>query len=470
MPKPLPSKLYAQASVTSSGGLSLFDVKPGSIKSSNAEAFHASAQRRAAAVRKLRAAGFEVLQVAPASLAIAGPPRLYETYFRTGLFTEERAVMAMLNQPDTRTFIEADNHPMPSLISTGSSPVASLVAGVAIAQPPEYFELPYAPTRAYWHLRVPGDVSLGLNADRVHRKGITGRGVKVVMVDTGWYRHPYFVARGYNCGPVVLGPGASLPDADEVGHGTAESANIFAIAPDVSFQLVKAGVDAVGAFNAAVALRPHIISCSWGYSIETGPLSAYQNVLAAAIATAVAQGIIVVFSAGNGHWGFPGQHPDVLAAGGVYLDEKGQLQASNYASGFKSRIYPNRTVPDVCGLVGMLPRAAYIMLPVQPKDEIDTELAGGTFPDADETTATDGWAAISGTSAAAPQLAGVCALLKQKRKTLLPAQARELLKSTAIDVRAGQASASTGGNAAGPGPDPATGAGLADAFAAFGKL
>ena len=394
MPKQLPSRIYAQASVTSSGGLSLFAVKPNTIKSGNATEFHATARQRAQAARRLRAAGFEVLQVAPASIAIAGPPKLYETYFKTGLFTEERPVMAMLNEPDTRTFIEADNHPMPGLISTENSPVASLIEGVAIAEPPEYFELPFAPPKAYWHLRVPGDVSLGLNADRVHRRGITGKGIKVIMVDTGWYQHPYFTERGYNCGPVVLGPGASLPDNDEVGHGTAESANVFAAAPDVQFQMVKSGVDPAGAFNAAVALKPHIISCSWGYSIENGPLSAYQNVLAAAIATAVAQGIVVVFSAGNGHWGFPGQHPDVLSAGGVYLDEKGQLQASNYASGFKSNIYPNRTVPDVCGLVGMLPRAAYIMLPVQPQDEIDTDLAGGTFPNADETSASDGLSLI----------------------------------------------------------------------------
>ena len=45
--------------------------------------------------------------------------------------------------------------------------------------------------------------------------------------------------------------------------------------------------------------------------MRNGPLSAADNALAAAIALAVARGIIVVFSAGNGHFGFPGQHPDV---------------------------------------------------------------------------------------------------------------------------------------------------------------
>ena len=70
----------------------------------------------------------------------------------------------------------------------------------------------------------------------------------------------------------------------------------------------------------AVALAPHIISSSWGSNVAAGPLSAADQALAASIAVAVAQGISVVFSAGNGDFGFPGQHPDVIAAGGVYLD------------------------------------------------------------------------------------------------------------------------------------------------------
>ena len=45
--------------------------------------------------------------------------------------------------------------------------------------------------------------------------------------------------------------------------------------------------------------------------------------LAAASRARSQQGIIVIFAAGNGHWGFPGQHPDVISAGGVYLDADG---------------------------------------------------------------------------------------------------------------------------------------------------
>jgi hypothetical protein len=66
----------------------------------------------------------------------------------------------------------------------------------------------------------------------------------------------------------------------------------------------------------------------------------------------------------------------VLAVGGVHARENlvGNdffLEASNYASSFDSLIYPGRHVPDFCGLVGMKPLAAYIMLPVPPGSSID---------------------------------------------------------------------------------------------------
>ncbi|MDA8233193.1 MAG: S8 family serine peptidase, partial [Clostridia bacterium] len=303
------------------------------------------------------------------------------------------------------------------------------------------------------------------------RGGVTGKDIKVAMVDTGWYKHPFFVERGYRVSPVVLGPSASNPLKDESGHGTGESANIFAVAPDVTLLPVKMSfVNSKGAFDAAVALKPHIITCSWGSS-TAGPLTAADQALAASIAAAVAAGIVVIFSAGNGHAGFPGQHPDVISAGGTYIDADGNLQASNYSSGFASPIYPGRNVPDVCGLVGMRPKAAYIMLPVEPGDQIDVGNAGGTHPNGDETANNDGWAAFSGTSAAAPQLAGVAALMKQASPTITPAKIKEIMKKTARDVTTGNASpiptaGITVGHPAAVGPDLATGHGLADAHKA----
>jgi subtilisin family serine protease len=228
-------------------------------------------------------------------------------------------------------------------------------------------------------------------------------------------------------------------------------------------------VNSLGAFNAAVAMNPNIISCSWGSDKRIpNQLSANDLMLGAAISNAVSRGIVVVVSAGNGQHGFPGQHPDVISAGGAFMNPNGSTRASDYASGFISVNYPNRRCPDVCGLVGMKPKAAYIMLPIEPNDEIDNIFASGagTHPNGDETANNDGWGAFSGTSAAAPQLAGVCALIKQVKPNLSPFQIREILKRTARDVTTGNCNISSSGAAATVGNDLATGAGLVDAFAA----
>jgi subtilisin family serine protease len=140
------------------------------------------------------------------------------------------------------------------------------------------------------------------------------------------------------------------------------------------------------------------------------------------------------------------------------------LRASNYASSFTSLIFPGRRVPDFCGLVGMQPRATYIMLPLPNGCAIDTDLGGSPQPNKDETATNDGWAVISGTSAAAPQVAGICALLLQKRPTLTPAQVKAILRSTATDVTTG---VSAMGQPAGPGVDAATGSGLVHALNAW---
>lgn len=459
----MPRVVYAQASPRSLGGVSMFDVA--TIDSGDVAAFMSEEGVIRNAVARLSAAGFEVLQTSATTINIAGPAALYDRVFATSLFTEERPVIKQFGE-DVATFVETPDTELPGLIDTSSSHLADVLEGVAI-EVPRYFHAPnaFAPMKSYWHLRVPGDVSLGCNADKAHRGGITGKGIKVVMCDSGWEAHPYFVQRGYKFSPTVLGPGTANAGVDANGHGTGESANIFAVAPDVDFTMVKMNfANSIGSFNAAVALAPHIISNSWGSSIQNGPLGAADLAMAAAIAIAVASGIIVVFSAGNGHWGFPGQHPDVISAGGVYMEANGALKASSYSSGFNSNVYPGRKVPDLSGLVGLTPKAMYIMLPIPAGCAIDTGNAGGTHPNGDETTTNDGWAAFSGTSAAAPQLAGAAALVKQACPKLTPAQVRAVLMKTARDVTTGP---NAHGNTAAVGFDVATGAGLVDAHKAM---
>jgi subtilisin family serine protease len=95
---------------------------------------------------------------------------------------------------------------------------------------------------------------------------------------------------------------------------------------------------------------------------------------------------------------------------------------------------------------------------------LQLSLAAGAYPYKDETQSDDGWAVISGTSAAAPQVAGVCALLKQVQPSLSPNLVKQILISSARDVKNGT---SAMGDQAGKGFDSATGFGLVDAFKAY---
>lgn len=340
-----------------------------------------------------------------------------------------------------------------------------------------------APQVNYHHLNVPVDVARLLNATRAHHAGITGRGVRVAMIDSGFaHDHPYFAANSYRSS-VVLAAKANNRLTDLNGHGTGESANVFAVAPGATFIGVKLdndtnpdiGASVLEGLQEALKHAPHVISVSLGYDLRAAgsqPAASLPRSLVALeveIQAAVAAGVTIVFSAGNGHYSFPGQMPEIISAGGAFVDANGALHASDYASAFPSKIYPGRSVPDFCGLVGLLPHADYIALPIPPGCEIDRDNAAhdGTGPQ-------DGWGVFSGTSAAAPQLAGVCALLLQADSRLTPSQIKAILRSTARDVTQGHSNRASDpagrGIRTGSGEDGATGAGLVDAYAAVRQI
>ena len=96
------------------------------------------------------------------------------------------------------------------------------------------------PVVSYYHLEVPRDVASRLNATKLHENGMTGEGIRVVMIDTGFEHasHPFFSANRYTS-KVVLAGDALDEKKDFFGHGTGQSANIFALAPRVEFIGVK---------------------------------------------------------------------------------------------------------------------------------------------------------------------------------------------------------------------------------------
>jgi len=362
---------------------------------------------------------------------------------------------------------------------------SSAVGGQALpsAQPPKV---------NYYHLKVPSGVASLLNAKEVHLSGTTGKGIRVVMIDSGFAHgsHRFFDVNRYTS-KVVLAGDAQDQNKDYFGHGTGQSANLFSLAPRAEFIGVKIEANNISdmfdinpaslleGFYTACIQNPDIISISAGFDMrdkeskkQRSTLPNSLKALEAEILHAVASGISVVVAAGNGGFSFPAMMPDVISAGGVFVDQDRNMRASDLASAFDSKIYPDRHVPDVCGLVGMEEdEDRYIMLPIPPGCLID--IAKGVDPKS-ETTTNDGWAAFSGTSAAAPQIAGVCALLKEKNPKLKPWDIKTVLRSTAREVLAGHSNpkSSDGGmpKKAGPGYNGATGSGLVDAFRAWKQV
>lgn len=463
-------EVIATVSPRSLGPSSLFDT-PETITTKNVSQVKSDPSDIRDAKRALTKAGFHVFEdgSSDVTIAIGGSAKLFKEFFGAKLTRQK----AEIQPENTVSFMATSEDPAEALMSPPEE-FGSLIEGAVIARPPIYFAPSPVPPlaevdpAAYPYLTVPDGVAVVLRAARVHRLGVTGKNVVVGILDTGHHRHPFFAAHGYRLLGTLLAPGATDPSDDLNGHGTGESANIFACAPDCRLRAVKMANDTVGAINTALnsSPKPQILTNSWGYSADMPgtTIPNWLKPLEAAVANAVAQGVIVCFSAGNGHFSFPGSHPDVISVGGVHvnLPNVDDLEASSYASSFNSTWYPGRQCPDVCGLTGKAVnvsglKAPSLMLPVQENASLDSILPSTG-------SNSDGWGLFSGTSAASPQIAGICALMLEKDPTLAPAAVKDKLKKSARDVTKGT---TAHGETATGGVDLATGAGLADAKWAY---
>lgn len=413
----------------------------------NLEAFRANKGRSAETARKLANHGFKVDHISDFSISASCEEGKFESYFGTTISESKPPRAARIKEEDYvmraptkgTSFAVPEEDGMSELIERAyiqHDPI--LFAGERAVPPNNWGETD-------WRLRVPGDVAQIMHASTVHRRGISGKGVRVTMADTGFYHHPYFIEQRYNFLGVTA-PDAVDHTSDASGHGTGESANLFATAPGINFIGVKMN-SPVLAFKTAVDLGPQVMTNSWGYSVDrpNTTMPNWLKPLHLAVLDAVARGITVCFSSGNGHYGFPGSMPEVISVGGVYVNERLEYSATRYASGFSSTWFVGRETPDVCGLVGVPPTADYIILPVQDTASLNKG---------------SGWGAFSGTSAASPMVAGVCALLKEANPDLTPNDIKNILKFTARDIIQGR---NAHNRVAAPGPDGATGFGLVDA-------
>jgi subtilisin family serine protease len=304
-------------------------------------------------------------------------------------------------------------------------------------------------------LAQAGALNRGLDAIRARQAwratGVTGASVRVGSIDTGVdARHPALAGRIAGWRDVIAGRAAPY---DDNGHGT-HTAGVIAggdpgapvgVAPGAKLLVAKAirgdgrgmGSDILAAAqwladpdgNRATADFPSVVNSSWGQAAD--PNDVWFRPM---IARWRSLGIVAVFAAGNGgpragSVGSPSSYPEALAVGAV----DGERGVAPFSS---------RGPVDWQNRDGAGPAPGPIAKPdlVAPGVDVVSSITGGYAP-------------MTGTSMAAPHVAGVAALVRSANPTLTVPQVEQILRTTAADVGP-------------PGPDAPSGAGRVDALAA----
>jgi subtilisin family serine protease len=282
--------------------------------------------------------------------------------------------------------------------------------------------------------------------------GLRGEGVRVGSIDTG-----VDPAAADLAGKVVAWRDfvASSPTpVDENGHGTHTAGTIaggsaggapIGVAPAAQLVVARAmGANGVGSGSALLAAaewmtdpdgdpstpdQPSVVNNSWSAS------TANDTWFRPMIRRWLELGIVPVFAAGNngpapGSVGSPAGYPEAIAVGALDTDDS--------VPSFSARGPIVWQDPD-----GLGPSAGTVL----PKPDLAAPGVGVV------SSVGAGYLAYSGSSMAAPHVAGVAALVREANPSLPATAVANLLRATAVDV--------------GPaGADPASGAGRVDALRA----
>jgi serine protease AprX len=306
---------------------------------------------------------------------------------------------------------------------------------------------------------TPGIVEVGA-PQAWSQLGLTGRGVGVAIVDSGVYAHPDLAGRIVAsidftaASPTV----STTPTGDPGGHGThvaglvagdgTLSGGAFTgVAPRANLISVRV-IDSNGSSNVSTILcgLQWVLANRNAYNIRVvnlslgaTPAGSYKSDLMATAAEVLNfAGVSVVVSAGNtgpfaGTVTTPGTDPYVITVGAV--DDSGtSLVLDDLMAVFSSRgrtVFDNLSKPDL-----VAPGRKMVSLR-SPGSALDT-----LFPDRQVTATgalTPDYYRLSGTSMAAPVVAGVIALMIERNPTLSPAQIKKRLKSTATTLTFGTA-------------------------------
>jgi serine protease AprX len=279
-----------------------------------------------------------------------------------------------------------------------------------------------------------------INATAVWKRGITGKGIIVAVLDSGVDpKHPDLAHLPNSNEPKIIKwidfvNGKSSP-YDDKGHGTHVCGTISGIgtngfqtgvAPGTKLIIAKTFSYGFGnvsrvllAFDWAVDNHARIISFSNG--------KVHSDAFTIAINNVIAAGVIPVIAAGNKG---PDFNTTICPGDEVNSTTVGATDSSDIIANFSSRgpvtLYGKKYIkPDISA----------------PGVDVISTMPGG------------GYALKDGTSMATPHVSGVIALMLEKNPSLKPAQIKQILESTAVDL--GQ-----------PGKDNVYGAGRIDAYKA----
>lgn len=330
----------------------------------------------------------------------------------------------------------------------GSDGTLSALPGVAYVVPDEPIDANLASSKAAVRLTGP-----------MQEAGLTGEGVNIALIDSGVDPdHPGLEDRlqrqlevgedgveegtssvsqhGTHVAGILVGTGEGAASAREDVSGVAPGAGLVSL--DISEQFTTSN-----ALRAFEWLYEHhdeediqVLANAWGRQRDPAAYEPDDPIVRASDAL-VEEGVVVVFSAGNGgpeasHMTVEGTNPNVITVGAA--DDDGEVESySSRGPIYEDGEQADWTKPDL----------------VAPGSRIVSTRA--------EPGARSAYVMMNGTSMAAPHGAGAAALLVSLRQDLTPSQVKGLLVESAADV--------------GPaGVDDASGAGMLDVSAAVERL
>ncbi len=315
----------------------------------------------------------------------------------------------------------------------------------------------FDPTAGAGLAASPGILEVGA-PDAWRQLGVTGRGIGVAILDSGIAPHPDLAGRIVASVDLTSGgSGATLvPPADPGGHGThvaglvagdgtASGGAYAGVAPGANLIDVRV-ITATGSTTVStlIAGMQWVLAHRSTYNIRVVNLSAgapvsvsYSNdPLATAVEVLVFAGITVVVSAGNdgpkrSSVTSPGSDPYVITVGAI--DDSGTAAASDDASASWSSQGP--TAIDGLAKPDLVAPGRKVVSLRSPGSTLDQELPDRIVAGLDPLA--PAYFRLSGTSMAAPVVAGVVALMLERTPTLTPAEVKRHLTSTATPLAYG---------------------------------